>query len=769
MSTSKNRAEAVIALIGEDGLSELTKRVEKDLADIAKRGGDASDSTESLFEYLKGAAEEAKEVAKGVAKVGVAVAGAALAAKGLAENVRMAAQSEAVERQFEAITRSAGGAAAAMSQLTQATAGGIDGTTLQQYAIQAKDAGVSIEQLSSLLEAANRAATATGQSQTEVSEKYVQAIADMSDGVFKASGLQVDMGQVVAQTTQKLGISSDALSVNERRQLLLAKALEQTNIAYGDVRIDERIAAVNRLDAEIANLTDNTSRWAAVQTIKVAEAFGVYESAATKTARLSKEIDWLSERIEQGVTPAVVQNTGSILQGTKTIVTHADAVAETRRRQIRWEEDIKELTATLLSDREALDIWITGLSESTQVQQILEGNVVRSTDAYRAFIDQVKFGADTTTEEGRRQRALASSIWDQADALGQLLVLRAEEQRIMAKAEADRFEREKRVSEEMRRNAINNARRAAAEAERLARLQDEAAERATARRAQQLASRSKGSKSKAEQPKFTQDQLNTEDYYDALADAEKRIQEAQAAAAKAAEKEREERLKEADRHADLVLRTLERQQEAMVATGHASRNMAQTMLSSFGGVGASVANASDIIVSQTTQIVAAMDEFKKAGLDSSDAFVASVPGMLSASGQLVAGFIGDKQAQAGVMGAFELAAAIGSFAQYDYVGGAMHLLSSGMYFAVAGGAGASGGASVGAGGAPPSPPQLNQRLPQIHPNTAERTSDGGSVHIHLTGATIIGSDEQRAGRDLLNMIERARGRRSRPNPQFIPV
>lgn len=86
----------------------------------------------------------------------------------------------------------------------------------------------------------------------------------------------------------------------------------------------------------------------------------------------------------------------------------------------------------------------------------------------------------------------------------------------------------------------------------------------------------------------------------------------------------------------------------------------------------------------------------------------AISGTLGIVGHAVGQAISDKQAQAGVEGAFEAAASIASFASGNIPAGLGHAAAASAFFAVAAGAGGGGGASGGSAGAGSAPSTVTQ-------------------------------------------------------------
>lgn len=797
--------QAIIRIRADETVSRTAQVIRREMDKTGKSAKRAGQNVDKMDRGILSARQSAALLAAGLNGAIGLLSTAASAAVAMRDSIRNAAQSMAVEAQFGRVAKDLGGAAEALDRLTRASAGGIDATSLQKFAVQASAAGVELSQLEQLLQAANQAAQATGQSQTELTEQFVQGIVDLSDGSFKALGLQVDFGMAVGKTAADLGVASDALSVNRKRQIALQSVLSKTAEAYGDLDLNANLVAVNKLDAEWANLVDTIERGAAGAAVEVAKLLRIIEgpsrsenlfvgstwrdvaggigAAALALADLAPFVD-STEAAVAGL-GGEFANLESVLIGTQRAI--KDEAIEARRAaeaKAAQESATREATEAQRSQREMLRETVAELARANKAQAdqaLALAQTAAEMGEAEIAARQFKRAQDMLTSSGasfaRQERAKQAELKATALAFREQLKEMRLVERYAALFAPTQAERDQAFVEYQ--NILDRIARIDQKFydERVKLIEepssDEDGDQGTG-----------GSGSGARRPGSGVSRggqsFGAAMFDNAVSAFQKRqaesaqaAAEAQAALRKAAVDANYAALADAER----VLKMQDAAQLALASgmdsAARSALGMSRSFASGFGGAAAAVSNASGIIVDQVTQISAVMGQFKQAGLDSSEALVGAVPGMLSASGQLAAGFIQDQQAQAAVMGAFELAAAIGSFARLDYFGGAMHLVSSGLYFGVAGGAGGSGGAAAGAvGGGGARPPVLPERLTPdgLNPGRRPDTGDqGGNVNIYMSGATIIGSDDDRAGRDLAKIIAKATRRRSRPGSDFQPA
>lgn len=716
-------AEGRIILTADNRVVQAAEEVKKDFRSIKAEGEKLTAETRKVGDSMLTAKERAALFAAGI-QAGVALIQQAAAAAGqLKEAITEAAQSVAIEERFAQVTQSIGGATEAMERLEAASARGLDGTTLQKFAIQANTAGVSLGQLEELINAAARAAIVNGRSQQELTEQFVQGVTDMSDGVFKALGLQVDFGMEVGKTAAQLGVSADALSVNTKRQILLNAALRESGKAYGDVDLDGTVSKVNQLDAALENHLDTLKRYSLFLLDGFVGAISTAQDAFSDFLALFED-----EEPIISATIVMEKKAAEIRARELASATEKAAAEEKKLAQARQDHNklLRDTVAELARARQAQFEQALALAR-TAIQM---GETTVAVEKYTAALKLADVvGLSFISREQLKREAVLNTNKAMLKTI-EIQIAVAEGAAAFAATEAERLQATRELLELVERyNALRQGLEETVSPEVL-----------------KPTAPAKPAKRRAQGPSRPTPRRGRDDSIEPRRAGRRGLDDGGDAIAQI-ERER------------AALQALSAQ---MDSTSRSSLKMAESMAASFGGVGAAIANASDIIVSQTTQVVAVMDQFKAAGLDSTDAFVGSVPGMLAASGQLAAGFVGDQQTQAAIMAAMEGAAAVASFAIQDYVGGGMHLLSAGLYGAVAGGAfGAGSSAGGGAGGGTG---RFNPRAVSERPPERDRGDTGNTFNLYVEGANFFGSNERQAGRDLGRWLSRNAGLSSSQSP-----
>ena len=290
MAGGKGKVEAIISLIGEDKITKIIQDVEAGLKNVDDETKNASDST-------TGMAEQWATVATGINQGIELLQKAGQAAQWAMEQVRTGAKEQATHAMFLQMTKDIGGAGLAIDALDKAAAGGLAQTQMQDLSMKALRANMSLGQTVQMFELARKAAHAGLGEQTELTEQFIQGIVDRSDSVFKAMGLEVDFGMEVAKAATKMGVSADALGLNNQRTIAFNKAVSELTVALKDVPFSETIANLNAWEAAVDDL-------ARAQRLQKMVEMGIGAEDVQRSNELLRNLKFMSEeRYKSGNMP----------------------------------------------------------------------------------------------------------------------------------------------------------------------------------------------------------------------------------------------------------------------------------------------------------------------------------------------------------------------------------------------------------------------------------------------------------------------------------
>ena len=642
VSANRGEVEALIRLVGEDGVSRMVEDVQRRIARTADTTKAVAAETTNWRTSLAGARDSWASIATGMNSVlGIAnaVVGAGQAAFSAWEE---SAKERGVELAFERAAIKAGWAADAAERLSAAVHGTVEGTQLAKIGSEAIRAGVSLEQLEGLLGVARGAARETGEEVEAVARKMVDAV---------AKGSVKSLREMLPDPTAALADTGDGLEGVGQRAEVVRLILEQGIPRFGELG-DTAADAADRAKTAWDDFSDG-----------MAEMFtgGGQERFAARMGAIAEQMVSAERRL-------------------------ADArqrLAETR----------PELSTQAIAE----------MAEYTAAQMDAEKAVDAVAKAEESRVDGQR--ASLAASEGKREAEAFEALQLSELAREMGLTQQAEElyvksQKLMGFAVAEAtvpLQEQLDVLVRSKAAAIENAVALAA----LAGAQGQGALAAElwGRAAGLLGAKPKargGARAKAAAPKMVLGEREEAEFrsesesFDAF-ERDRQAEELGAEMMEGAAERKAEAAKMLAEKQDVLADSLDR-------VGRASLDASSAFASGFGGAAEAVARSSQIIVEQMDAVRLVLEQSEAAGGSMTAGMVKALPGMLAASGKLAGGLMGDKRAEAGVNAAFEGAAAIASFASQDYVGGALHTAAAIQYGLVAGGAIGGAGGSRGAGG-----------------------------------------------------------------------
>ncbi len=675
----RGQVEALIRLVGEDGVSQLVEDVQRKITKISKNTEEAAQETRNLKDSwsqvsagMGGAIVVAKEL------MGVAAA--------IGQSFTDAAVTMAVEGNFNSQFSDA---AATLEKFSKAVAGTVGRGELQKFAIQAKNAGISTAEFARIAETAAKL-TASGAGAARGITTTAEALEELMDSIIGASDSNLE----------KFGIIFDMPSA----KLEFAKA---AGIAVDN--IDKEVESLTMLDFVLNDVGEKFKH------------VDLGDSSLVKVQQMNARFEELGNRLQQTIIPAM--------------------------------EGVASVLEFILPAFDDVDTRMADIGQSKEFRMGVKGFLAEiGDDADFAFqsIERVAKSLEEAGLSGETAATLVKGVANEFVALQNKGESAADITRRTALAVDQLAFAFQRAGDPATANALkgvlqdvtNLASRAAEKAEKLqTALEDitiEGPEKFTNAKRKRRGGRRKrdiGDLSAA----FRQASK--------MAQARREMQELYAVSP-----EQQQQLEFQQRELQYWLDlndTLTRHREIR-------ESMAGSFESMFGGGGL------ESFVGDMFNMTDAVDKFTAAGGSSAEAWGKAAPGMIAASGQVAASFIGDQRIQAIVMAAMEGAASISAFAYGDIKGGALHAAAAiqyGIAAAKAGGS-ASGGRGGGRGG--------GSRSPRLHQPTdfqqGERASN--QVTIHMKGAFVHGGNQQQFIRTLGDKLTEEQGRRSAVNPEF---
>ena len=661
MGRTRQKAELVIRVSGENAFVETANDVEKSFKRIADATKDADRFSEKLLSSWKAQVV----VMNNALDLAGKVAGAFGEITGLAKEV---SQQRTIEQAFAVQFRES---ATAMEDLRSATGGLIDDVTLQKHATTIKRLGLDAQQTADLVGAAAKAAQATGRDVADYLETVAEGVAGGESGYLEDLGLAVDIGREVSEQNKRM---SGEMSKLEEQQLAAAIATRELTAAFGDVQLDTAINQVAAFDTAIQNLKNETKSLAVDTATFWGETVGLIETAG---ARMSDSIDEAREAAD-GLNLQLIKGTEGSLEwaaAAARATAAADANAEAA------DEVARIVGKYALETGNAVAIDIAWAATQRGVQFELQETAKALESLYQKFHEA----------PAGLQAMLASELGSEAASLAKAMVARP--------------------------RGVGGGGRPRGAAGIGAGAGGDLSGGGLAGGLGILSNAPAGGPGGgigALQGGLAAGAMGAGGF-DAMGDS--------------------------IGQAVLPMRELVGQID----------QLAQSFPNMTSEIG--------LVVGEFERMAEIIRLTEEANGSLGDAIVKGAPGMLAASGKLVAGFVDDQRDKATILAVMEGAAAIAAFASQDYASGALHTAAAVQYGLIAGGV-IGGSPSARSGGS-------RQRQPTQGPSvnaTATQQAQGPTIVINNRGAILA----QGADRELTRMVEGEKRARMATNPEFLP-
>lgn len=204
-----------------------------------KKAADSLEGIQSKLEAMTNT-EGLVELASKMGEVGIAVAAVGAAVwviKEAFDVVFDAEKIEAVNQQFDLLSRNAGVSGEKLKHgLEEASGGLIDSTTLMKDANQAMVAlGASSAKLPDILKLARQASVVTGEDFNKTFNDMTKAVESGNTRLLRHMGIVIDQKKAYDDYARSIGTSADLLSQQGRQQAVLNALLEQGKTAFKGV------------------------------------------------------------------------------------------------------------------------------------------------------------------------------------------------------------------------------------------------------------------------------------------------------------------------------------------------------------------------------------------------------------------------------------------------------------------------------------------------------------------------------------------------------
>jgi hypothetical protein len=782
-----------IALTGEDKLSAIIERSNRQMGKFGKRSKQTAKEATTGFAKISGTIKGVgtkftelnsklalvKEAFAAVQKVGqMAISGE------IANNA---------EKVFSQIAGGADNAQRMMVKLREVSRGLLDDTTIQQFAGSLKIAGVEFGDIGRILEVSSRVALATGQDLEAVSKKIRDAALAGRQGEFDRLGVVVRVNEELRSRAEAEGLVVDEMTKAEQVSMrldILTEKLGATMAAAG-IRTDDLSTSLRSLQTDFQNFGSSVEQGIAnlltateLQKLRAnmeaaaeiaSDKFGDITVSALKSNKLLRGyLGDMAGLSTEEMTNALKNLDGLTagFQGSQVAIVNAltDEVIKQRQRQanaekkaaqeqIKRAEEAKKAKADEIAfyseENHKLELQLIEhadtltRTEKVELQARIENNklFIKQVEADNQGMFDRLFEMTAASFEARHREAVKA---DNAEEKRE-----KEERKRKAAAHKARLEREKKEAEDAARDAL----RIKTEGARLSREIEIAAlddiadqtEKQSLERLDLAKRLSEDLAMAADKSEAERENIRKSFQLRDMALAEEHLKEQQDLAKTRADFEIQEAQRELDerkkiREAELEF-FQEQAEEYAQALERVNDPLSQLVDHEKGASdGLKVLGASMGAASAAVNVYANETD---TGKRANERFVQGLPAMGAASGAAAAQFVKSTKTKALIQGGFEAASSIAAFASGNFVAGAGHAAASAAFFALAGKSGKKGERPAG----------LNTRGGALStggtPGTgASATTGGGAVVVNVQGFALGSAQEM--GARMAQMMDNAR-------------
>lgn len=363
MAARRGQVEAIISILGEDKITSILQKVQKEISDTGKNTDAIKTKTQRYRQAVQKAQSAWAQTAMGISSAISIARELAGAVSAIGDQMKEAAQEYGIEARFRAVAQQVGGASLVLDQLRAASQDAIDDTALQKLFATASAGGMSLAQTLQAVEMGARAANAGYGSTIEMANKFISAISTGRDRVFKMAGWNVNLADTVSNLAKNLGVSTQALDETSKKQARFNDLMRVANDELSSFSADGYVTQVDRVTASWENLQSSLRRQALLETVadpRWAELESAFE-AITESKYVQTEVDreWSGSWRRASKTLIDSQNQlNAVLQetpGLTVILTEKiEALAASRVREAGFVDD--SITRTVAYNKAIRDI-----------------------------------------------------------------------------------------------------------------------------------------------------------------------------------------------------------------------------------------------------------------------------------------------------------------------------------------------------------------------------------------------------------------------------
>lgn len=777
---ARDKVELLVEIVGKDGVNAILSEATKQARKVGKN--------------LKKSEKEAVSFSKKIGEIGSAWGNVAVglnqglelfdkmidAAVALKEQIKETARLRQVEQRFTQQLN------VSVQELAEASGFQLTDIGLQQFALQAQQAGVSMQDFKGLLDLSLKASAASGKEFKQIFEGiFVDTVVGASDSFLEQIGIVADMGTITEAYAKKMGIAKDAIDKTTQKQAMLNFLLTDAKDKFEDVAIDEFSTDLARLEKDVERFQATASKAFTMAAEDALQFFGIIRRRGPNSIQRYRDnvaaLDKLMARIKSykfgdRAGELSANREAEILRLMKVIGKSARS-SELSMRMLfdRIHDEAKalsELGGTMLTQQQRAHAYDEALKMLAKQYGVLDIAEQKYTTESRARIGYFNYAKDKVGQ-------LAEAFSGLAFQMGKVDVPVDDFERIFGSDDSDYMQtpaaraglepmQDKSEQAEKKRKKAETAARRKRYRERVARLR-------AAKRERERALRQAQAKTKDMYDALAKRQANlnamlaeqraasvktTEDFYKSIALESEEANRLQAYYA-------EEEAAQVAERTQVITDSVTAMRDGFSETGRAVMLMGDAL----GYTGERmrdmqmIAQGMEQVGESIKTVTAASIEFDANNETVGANYAAFASTLVDAAGQAALGFIKGERERAGVLAAMEyahagaaLATGILTGAPNAYVASAIHLANAGLYTAIASGAGgggsrgaSAGGAGRGASGAAGA--QGARRLPQFGQQMQSQDMQPAQVVVNMSGAIVAGANRRKTANDLGDLVQ----------------
>lgn len=284
----QNKVELLVELIGKDGITKLLDQAATEALKIERNMKKGSKAGNRLAKSASNIADNFSQFVTGLNQGIELIGRIEESAKELYSSVKKTAEARQLENRFVQQLN------VSVEKLQKASGFQLPELEIKRYALQAQQANVTMAQFEQILQISARAAAGSGQEFKEVFEGlFVDTVIGASDSYLENLGIVADMGVETEKWARKNFVLKENIDKTTQSSAMLNVVLGKVNKKFADVKVDQFVSELNRVEQRIQKLNDDYEKAKAFLLQDIAEVTGVTKTGQAvmdQFVKINKEL-----------------------------------------------------------------------------------------------------------------------------------------------------------------------------------------------------------------------------------------------------------------------------------------------------------------------------------------------------------------------------------------------------------------------------------------------------------------------------------------------